>query len=310
MRRARSFSREIPTLTADSRAMNDEVRRAFQEWSFPALLNSALLLTAIAYIRGWYRLQRACPPVFRVPHLVAFLTGVFSLWFAIGSPLSAFDDLSLSVHMVQHLLLMAVAPPLVLLGAPALPLLHGLDAEVVRRALGPLLRWKLVQKLGRFLSQPVTGWLTATIALLAWHAPAAFDLALGSDLWHEVEHACFFSTSLLFWWPVVQPYPSKPIWPRWTIPIYLFFGMMPCGVLGAFLCFSDRVVYPGYLGAPNIFGMTPLDDQVFAGALMWVFGTFVYLIPAVIITAKLLSPETSGPGGARLSRREAAKDPV
>lgn len=89
---------------------------------------------------------------------------------------------------------------------------------------------------------------------------------------------------------------------------YLFFGMMPCGVLGAFLCFSDRVVYPAYSAAPNIFGLTPLDDQVFAGALMWVFGTFVYLLPTVIITAKLLSPGTWGTGEARLSRREAAKD--
>lgn len=120
---------------------------------------------------------------------------------------------------------------------------------------------------------------------------------------------CFFLTSLLFWWPVVQPYPSKPIWSRWTIPIYLF-GMMPCGVLGAFPCFGDRVVYPAYSAAPNIFGMTPLDDQVFAGALMWVFGTFVYVVPGVIITARLLSSETWETGEARSPRREAAKDPV
>lgn len=290
--------------------MNGEVLKVFQEWSPPVLFNFALLLSAIVYIRGWLHLRRACPPMFCVSHLVAFLTGVFSLWVAVGSPLSAFDDLSLSVHMVQHLLLMAVAPPLVLLGAPALPLLHGLHAHVVRRALGPLLRWKLVQRAGRFLAHPVTGWLAATIALLVWHVPAAFDLALRSELWHEVEHACFFATSLLFWWPVVQPYPSKAIWPRWTIPIYLFFGMMPCGVLGAFLCFSDRVVYPAYSAAPNIFTMTPVDDQVFAGALMWVFGTFVYLVPAVIITVRLLSPETWGTDETRLSAREAARDPV
>lgn len=310
MRRARLFWQETPPLTTDSAAMNDEVLKVFQEWSSPVRLNFALLLTAIAYIRGWHQLRKACPRMFSVTHLAAFLTGVFSLWVAIGSPLSAFDDVSLSVHMVQHLLLMAVAPPLVLLGAPALPLLHGLHARVVRRALGPVLRWKPVQRLGRFLAQPVTCWLTATIALFAWHVPAAFDLALGSDLWHEVEHACFFSTSLLFWWPVVQPYPSKPIWPRWAIPIYLFFGMMPCGVLGAFLCFSDKVVYPAYSAAPNIFGLTPLDDQVFAGAFMWVFGTFVYLIPAVIITTKLLSSETYGTSEARMSRREAANDSV
>lgn len=91
---------------------------------------------------------------------------------------------------------------------------------------------------------------------------------------------------------------------------YLFFGMMPCGVLGAFLCFSDRVVYPAYPAAPNIFGLTPLDHQVFAGALMWVFGTFVYLVPTIIVTVRLLSPDSWGTDEARLSRREAARDPV
>ena len=155
--------------------MNGEVLKVFQEWSPPVLLNFALLLSAIVYIRGWLHLRRARPPMFDVSHLVAFLTGVFAVWVAVGSPLSAFDDLSLSVHMVQHLLLMAVGPPLVLLGAPALPLLHGLHAHVVRRALGPLLRWKPVQRAGRFLAHPVTCWLTAMIALLAWHVPAAFQ---------------------------------------------------------------------------------------------------------------------------------------
>jgi cytochrome c oxidase assembly factor CtaG len=88
---------------------------------------------------------------------------------------------------------------------------------------------------------------------------------------------------------VIQPFPSEPVWPRWTIPLYLFFGMMPGGALGAFLCFSDRVLYPAYAAAPNLFGMTPLEDQVFAGALMWVVGTFVYLIHTIVITMQLLS---------------------
>jgi len=97
---------------------------------------------------------------------------------------------------------------------------------------------------------------SSTLALKSERFPRA-ALALGSEPWHEVEHTCIFATSLLFSWPVIQPYPSESIWPRWTIPVYLFFGMMPCGVWGAFLCFSDDVVYPAYAAAANAFGMTP-----------------------------------------------------
>jgi cytochrome c oxidase assembly factor CtaG len=209
--------------------------------------------------------------------------------------------------MVQPLLLMAVVPPVVLLGAPALPMLHGLPQWLVRHAIGPLLRWIPVQRLGHFLAHPAVCWIAASIALIGWHIPSAFDLALDSETWHEVEHACFLCTSLMFWWPVIQPFPSEPVWPRWTIPLYLFFGMMPGGALGAFLCFSDRVLYPAYATAPNIFDIPPLSDQVFAGVLMWVFGTFVYLIPAIVITIQLLSPQTNPRLlGASVSWRESA----
>jgi cytochrome c oxidase assembly factor CtaG len=227
-------------------------------------------------------------PIWR---LSAFLSGLLSLWVAIGSPLSAFDDVSLSAHMGQHLLLMAVAPPLLLLGAPSLPLLRGLPQWIVRRALGPFLRWVPVKWLGHSLTHPAICWLAATVALIGWHVPAAFELALRSDVWHEVEHLCFLSTSLLFWWPAVQPFPSGTTWPRWSIPVYLFFATLPGGALGAFLTFCDRVLYPSYAAAPRFFGISPLEDQVIAGALMWVFGTFVYTVPAVVITFQLLSSQ-------------------
>jgi cytochrome c oxidase assembly factor CtaG len=246
------------------------------------------------YVRGWFRLRRVFPNLISNWRFAAFLSGVCSLWIAIGSPLEAFDDVSLSMHMVQHLLLMAVAPPLVLVGEPLLPLLRGLPEWIVRGAVCPFLRWTPVQVLGRFLAQPVFCWLAATVALIGWHVPAAFELALRSDAWHEVEHVCFFATSLLFWWPVVLPFPSDARWPRWSIPLYLFFGTLPGGALGAFLVFCERILYPSYASAPQLFSVSPLEDQVIAGALMWVFGTLVYLIPAILITIQLLSPLEPG----------------
>jgi putative membrane protein len=270
--------------------MSPEAQSLLNEWSPPMALNLTLLFTVIFYVRGWLSLRRSSPSLIPSSRFAAFLAGMLFLWFAIGSPLSAFDEASLTVHMIQHILLMLVVPPLVLLGAPSLPLLHGLPLWFVRIVVGPFLRWPPVQSLGKFLTHPVVCWILAAVVLIGWHVPSAFELALGSDFWHEVEHAAFLSTSFLFWWPVVQPFPSEARWPRWSIPLYLFFGMFPSGVLSAFLAFSDRVLYPSYTQVHPILQITPLTDQILAGALMWVFGLFVCIVPAVVITLRLLSP--------------------
>jgi hypothetical protein len=99
--------------------------------------------------------------------------------------------------MSQHILLMAVAPPLILLGAPALPLLFGLPKRFVRRILGPVLRWRPVRRLGSTFTHPAFCWLSATITVIVWHLPSVFEFALHSESWHEVEHACFFTTLIL-----------------------------------------------------------------------------------------------------------------
>jgi putative membrane protein len=222
--------------------------------------------------------------------LASFFVGIVSVWIAIGSPVEAFDDVSLTVHMVQHLLLMAVAPPLILLGAPALPLLRGLPQSMARGVAGPILRWRLVRWFARLVTHPATCWLAATSVLIGWHIPAVFELALRWDWLHELEHATFLGTGLLFWWPVVQPWPSTARWPRWSIPSYLFCATLPCDVLSAFLAFCNRVVYSPYLSVPGVFGMSPLQDQECAAALMWTCVTIIFLVPAVLVTLEILSP--------------------
>jgi cytochrome c oxidase assembly factor CtaG len=128
------------------------------------------------------------------------------------------------------------------------------------------------------------------IALIAWHIPAAFELALGSGGWHDVEHICFFGTSVLFWWPVIQPWPSVSRWPRWSIPLYLLLGAIAGSAVSAYLCFSERLLYPSYADAPRIWGLAPLADQEIAGAVMWVAMTIAFCLPAFLITVRVLSP--------------------
>ena len=268
---------------------------ASESWSLPVPVTLALVTAAFIYFRGWFRLRRVFPNAISAWRLAAFVSGLLSLWIPLASPLRGFDHDLLTMHMVQHILLMAVAPPLILLGAPVVPFLCGLSDRFVSITLVPFLRWPPMQGLGRILTHPVFAWLAATATLIGWHVPAVFRLGLRSDSWHEVQHACFFVTGLLFWWPVVQPWPSVARWPRWHIPLYLFLATLPCDALSAFLAFCDRVVYPSYLAAPRLSDLSALQDQQCAGALMWICATFVYLVPAVVITIQLLAPATTGP---------------
>jgi putative membrane protein len=198
--------------------------------------------------------------------LAPFLGGLFCVWIAIGSPLAALDHHSLTIHMVKHLLLMAVGAPLILLGTPALLLLPS----------------RLTHK------QFVWCWLAGTAAVIGWHLPAAFQLALRSHAWHAVENASFLLAGLLFWWPVVQPRHSPG--QEWSVPVYLFLATLPCDILSALLVFCGRVVYPSYVAHQGLSHWSALQDQEFAGALMWVSVTLIYLIPAVVTTVQLLSP--------------------
>jgi len=150
-----------------------------------------------------------------------------------------------------------------------------------------------MQGIGRVLSQPAFCWLAAAIALLGWHIPAVFTLGLESEGWHAVEHACFLGSGFLFWWPVVQPWPSVPRWPRWSMLVYLFLATLPCDILSAFLAFCDRIVYTVYLSTPKHSGISALEDQQCAGALMWTCVTIVYLTAAAILIMRLLSTRST-----------------
>ncbi len=265
------------------------LQSVLESWTTPVPLTLAITLVAFLYLRGWLHFQSRCVNIIPTWRAECFLLGLFLIWLALGSPLAAFDETLLTVHMVQHLLLMTLAPPLILVGAPVMPLLHGLPQYFVRSVVGPLSRWSLMQRVGRVLCQPVFCWLAGTAALVGWHIPGAFTLGLQSEGWHVVEHACFLGSGFLFWWPVVQPWPSAPAPPKWSILLYLFLATLPCDILSAFLVFCDRVVYTVYLSTPKHFGISALADQQCAGALMWTCVTIVYLLAAAILTILLLS---------------------
>jgi putative membrane protein len=269
-------------------SMASGVHHQVQPWSLPLLLTFALALVALVYFRGWLRLRRVPRMALSFSRLAAFVSGLFAAWVALGSRLTPLDEQLLTVHMVKHLLLMALGAPLILLGAPGLPMLYGLPRRFSSHIL--LLRGRTPQWILHGLSNPVFCWSAGAAAVIAWHLPALFYLALSSHVWHIVEHTCFLAAGLLFWRPIFRSWPSESKSSQWSIPLYLFLATLPCDILSGFLVFCGRVVYTPYQSAPRVFNLSALQDQQCAGALMWVWVTFAYLIPAVVITVRILSP--------------------
>jgi cytochrome c oxidase assembly factor CtaG len=259
-----------------------------QSWTFDPWIIIPLLLTAGVYLRGWRELHRRLPGRFALWRLIAFQAGLLTIFLAVASPLHPLGELLLQFHMIQHLVLMMVAPPLLLLGAPLLPLLRGLPRPVLQRGLGLFFSSRVLQRLGQFLTHPIVCLIAFTVSNVAWHLPVLYELALRSDFWHNAQHICFLGTGLLFWWPVVQPWPSRLRWPRWTMIPYLLIADIQNTALSAFLIFSERVLYPNYAAVPRLWGISVLDDQATAGAIMWVPGSLIFLIPVAILVIRWL----------------------
>jgi putative membrane protein len=275
--------------------VSPEVQLIFEEWKPPLLLSATVMLLAMIYVRGWFAIRSTRPTIFNKWRLASFLLGLATIWISIASPLDGFADVMLSAHMVEHLLLMSFAPPLLLLGYPSVPLLRGLPQWLRARPFGFLLRQKSLRQLGHVVTTPVTAWLLMNLTFLGWHIPGAYNFALEHEHWHEFEHICFIGSSALFWWPIIRPWPTDARYPGWHMLPYLVGADIVNTALSAFLAFCDRPIYSYYLEHPNPFHLTPVTDQVIGAVIMWVVGSLIFLIPAVLVTIQLLNQESIGP---------------
>ena len=248
-----------------------------------------LVVLALVYMRGWFRVRANSAHAADPWRAAGFLLGLGLIWVAAASPLASGDAHSLTVHMVQHLLLMSLAPPLIWLADPVRLLACALPPRLTESVVFPIARWPPIQRLGRLIGHPFVCWVAATTALVAWHVPALLTLTMHSSAWHAIEHASFLTGGLLFWWPVVQPWPSSSTERPWSIVLYVFLATLPCDVLSGFLVFSERIAYPMYLSAPGHVSVSVLDDQQRAGALMWTVVTIVYLLAGAIVATRALS---------------------
>ena len=259
------------------------------DWDIPPAVTGALVAAGFIYVRGWLALRRTRPNQIPLWRFLSFLAGLAAIFLAVSSSLDTYSETLLFMHMTQHFVLMSVAPPLVVLGCPFVPMLRGLPSPIVRRVGGPIFRSSVAHSLQGCFSRLPIAWLAMNLAYVGWHIPKAYEFALSSENWHNFEHFCFFATSLIFWWPILQPWPSRRRLNSWMIIPYLLTADFVNTGVSAFLCFSGRLLYPSYGLVERPFGIDALTDQIAAGAFMWVLGSLVFLVPAIYLTSRFLA---------------------
>ena len=266
-------------------------------WRFDPLIAGSLLAAAVAWVLLVRRIGRLHPgrPV-PIARSAAFLGGLAAIAVALLSGIERYDTTLFSVHMVQHLLLMLVAAPLIALAAPVTQLLRAASADVRRRFVLPVLHSTAFGALGH----PVVAWLTFTLVMWVSHFSPLFDLALENEAIHQLEHVAFLGSALLFWWPAVAADPARH---RLTHPVrglYVLLQMPLNSFLGMAIVFAATPLYPHYatLGAPYV--ISPLADQQLAGGIMWLAGDVV-LIAAVlaVVAAWMRHEERDAPAAER-----------
>ena len=255
-------------------------------WRLDPSIVLGLLATVGAYAYGarYLRQQGLWGKEISRRHVAFFAAGVVLLFLTLASPIDYIGENYLfSIHMVQHILLAMVVPPLILLGIPRWMMQWTLDFLRI----GPLVQ---------FITNPVLAFIVFNTALIAWHFPVLYEAALRDPILHIVEHLFFLGAGFLSWYPVIDPAGQHKQFHPLAQVVYLFLFVIPSGILGAIFAFADRPLYTYYTEVPRLWGMTVMGDQATAGGIMWVPGWTVYFVALSVVFAVYMRREEQAGG--------------
>ena len=278
--------------------MDPILKAILLSWNWRLDVILPLLLLGILYTVGWQRLKTRTSrrkhgrshQLVKGWRLAAYLTGLFFVGLALLSPIDSLGGQLFFMHMIQHLLMIMIAPPLLLVANPMPFILWGLPPawrKKVGRGLSKLLHRKSGFRQGvRFATAPGIVWLVWVISVFGWHDPQAYQAAIRLEWLHDVEHLFFFISSMTFWWLVTGAGPhihkQMGIWGRIA---FVLIAVPPNMALGAVLAFVGRVVYPYYEAVPRLWGLTAVTDQQIGGVIMWIPGSMMFILAALILIA-------------------------
>jgi putative membrane protein len=266
-------------------------------WAWRPEIILTLGLAAVVHLVGRSRLKRRGSGRLVAPwRSAAYLGGLAVLWIALMSPIDVLSGQFFFMHMVQHLLLVMIAAPLLWLADPMPIMIWGLPSSL-RLEVG---RWlqpgSTFRRIVRSLTTPGLVWLYFVTALAGWHEPRAYTLALENDLVHDLEHITFFGTAMLFWWHVIGSAPHIHRRLSRGMRIGYVLSVVPVNALiGISISFASQPLYPYYTTVSRVGDMTVLHDQMLSGVIMWIPGSMMYIIAALILIAQLIQAEEDKP---------------
>ena len=220
-----------------------------------------------------------------------FIGGLVAIFLSLNGPLHDLSDSFLfSAHMVQHLLLTLLVPPLLISGTPA---------SLFRQAL----RYPWVAGIARVIAKPAVCFAIFNVVLIAWHFPVVYNLALGYHPIHIVQHLMFMVAGTLMWWPLLSPLPELP---RLAYPLqllYCFLMTLPMSLVAVSITYADQPLYPLYASAPRLWGVSPMQDQLIGGLIMWIPGGLFFVGVMTVIFFKWAETNSDSVEGAQLVQR-------
>ncbi len=219
-----------------------------------------------------------------------FVAGFVALALALLSPIDELGETIFAAHMAQHLMLITVAAPLLVLGTPPVTLLWALDDAPRRHLATWWLRRRTLRGAVAWITRPSVALISQTVALWFWHFPRPYQAALETPWIHALEHASFLGTALLFWWATLRPMGRRRLGYGGAI-LYMGITLFQSGALGALLLFSATPWYPAHAAGDALWHMMPLQDQQLAGLIMWIPASVVYIAAAGVLFLRWMGAE-------------------
>ena len=243
-------------------------------------------LAILAGLYVWASVRLKMEP--KLYQKICFFAGLLVIFASLNGPIHDLSDYYLfSAHMVQHLLITLLVPPLLLLGTPGW-------------MLRPLLAHKPVARIARFVTRPMTCFVIFNVVIAVWHLPPMYNATLSEHGVHIGEHLMFMAAAVLMWWPFLSPLPELP---RLSYPgqmLYCFLMIIPMSIVAVYITMADTILYPAYTSAPRIWGLSPIDDQQLGGLIMWIPGSIVFYIILTVVFFRWVGSGRDDAAGAQV----------
>jgi putative membrane protein len=241
-------------------------------WRWSIHPSTAVGIAALAVLYLWAARRLRQDP--SLTQKICFFGGLFVMFASLNGPIHDLSDYYLfSAHMVQHLLLTLVMPPLLLAGVPG---------WMIRRPLAT----PSIAPAARFLTRAPIAFVVFNVVMAAWHLPPLYNAAMANHNIHIVEHLMFMAAAVLMWWPLLSQLPELP---RLAYPgqmLYSFLMSLPMSIVAVYIAMSDHVLYPAYAAAPRVLPLSPLEDQLLGALIMWIPGGIIFMIIMTVVFFK------------------------